>query len=87
MFVEQVIDSDVARQTRRELITRADLRRDPRIAADNWKSLPSFAYVAPETLALGAGRLALNIGILALWLAVLIGLCIPAARRLGRVAR
>ena len=60
---------------------------DPRIAADNWKTLPSFSYVAPDTLALGAGRLALNIGILALWLAVLAGLFAPASRHLGRLAR
>lgn len=60
---------------------------DPRIAADNWRTQPGFAYVAPDTLALGAGRLALNIGILALWLTVLAGLCVPAARRLGKIAR
>jgi len=60
---------------------------DPRIAAHNWQTLPSFTYVAPDTLALGAGRLALNIGILALWLAVLAGLCVPAARRLGKVSQ
>jgi ABC-2 type transport system permease protein len=60
---------------------------DPRIAAGNWKTLPGFNYVAPDTLALGAGRLALNIGILALWLVVLAGLCVPASRRLGRLAR
>ncbi len=60
---------------------------DPRISADNWQTLPSFAYAAPDTLALGAGRLALNIAILAVWLAVLAVLCVPASRRLGKVAR
>lgn len=60
---------------------------DPRIAAANWQTLPSFDYVAPDTLALGADRLVLNIGILALWLCVLALLCVPASRRLGKVAR
>lgn len=60
---------------------------DPRIAASNWKTLPGFTYVAPDALTLGADRLALNIGVLALWLAVLAGLCVTASRRLGRLAR
>ena len=55
---------------------------DPRIAASNWKRVPSFAYVAPDVLRLAGGRVAANLAILALWLAALLTLCALVARRL-----
>jgi ABC-2 type transport system permease protein len=59
---------------------------DPRISADNWKTLPAFAYRAPDTLALNADRLILNFLILSLWFVCLAGLTVLAARRLGKVS-
>lgn len=60
---------------------------DPRIAADNWKRVPSFAYVAPDVLALAGGRIAANLAILITWLVALLALCAPVARRLRKDAR
>lgn len=60
---------------------------DPRIAAENWRRVPSFAYVAPDTLGLAGGRIAANLAILTAWMIALLALCAPVARRLGKDAR
>lgn len=49
--------------------------------------MPSFAYVAPDVLGLAGGRIAANLAILTIWLAVLLVLCAPVARRLRKDAR
>jgi len=70
-----------------EQIPNQNAGEDPRIAADNWKRVPSFTYVAPDRLGLAGGRVAANLAILAIWLAVLLALCAPVARRLRKDAR
>jgi ABC-2 type transport system permease protein len=60
---------------------------DPRIAASNWKRVPSFSYVAPDVLRLAGGRVAANLAILAAWLVVLLTLSALVARRLREDAR
>ncbi len=70
-----------------EQIPNQNAGEDPRISADNWKRVPSFTYVAPDRLSLAGGRVAANLAILAIWLAVLLALCAPVARRLRKDAR
>jgi ABC-2 type transport system permease protein len=68
-------------------IPNRDAGEDPRIAADNWKRVPSFAYAAPDVLRLAGTRIAANLAILAVWLYVLLCLCTLVARRLREDAR
>ena len=70
-----------------EQIPNRNAGEDPRISADNWKRVPSFAYVAPDVLGISSGRVAANLAILTIWLAVLLALCAPVARRLRKDAR
>ena len=70
-----------------EQIPNRNAGEDPRISADNWKRVPSFAYVAPDVLGISGGRVAANLAILTIWLAVLLALCAPVARRLRKDAR
>ena len=68
-------------------IPNRDADDDPRIAAANWKRVPSFAYVAPDVMRLAGGRVVANLAILTAWLVVLLALCAPVARRLRKDAR
>lgn len=60
---------------------------DPRIAASNWKRVPSFSYAAPDVLRLAGDRILVNLAILSAWLIVLLALVAPVARRLRKDAR
>jgi ABC-2 type transport system permease protein len=70
-----------------EQIPNQNAADDPRIAASNWKRVPSFAYVAPNALRLAGGRVAANLAILTLWLAALLTFCALVARRLREDAQ
>lgn len=70
-----------------EQIPNRDAGEDPRISADNWKRVPSFAYVAPDVLRVAGDRVAANLAILTVWLVALLALVAPVARRLRKDAR
>ncbi|MEX7162432.1 hypothetical protein AB2C85_32405, partial [Pseudomonas aeruginosa] len=57
---------------------------DPRVSADNWKTIPRFRYrpFAPPSALIWP-----NLMVLGGWLAGLMLLSVPVARRLGRAAR
>jgi ABC-2 type transport system permease protein len=60
---------------------------DPRISAANWRSVPSFTYHPPDTMAAADARVWPNLLLLGAWLAVLALLVFPVGRRLGRISR
>jgi ABC-2 type transport system permease protein len=70
-----------------EQIPNQGAAEDPRIAAANWRRVPSFAYVAPDVLHLAGGRVAANLAVLIAWLVALLALCAAVARRLREDAR
>lgn len=70
-----------------EQIPNRDAGEDPRISADNWKRVPSFAYVAPDVLRVAGDRVAANLAILTVWLVALLALVAPVAHRLRKDAR
>jgi len=57
---------------------------DPRVSADNWKTVPRFAYVAPDPLRSAEVRIVPSLLVLAGWIVALGLLALPVARRLGR---
>ena len=60
---------------------------DPRIAAENWKTVPRFTYAAAPPPAIDDAHILPNLLVLAGWLIVLILVSLPIARKLGRAAR
>ncbi|ONF97411.1 ABC transporter permease [Sphingomonas jeddahensis] len=60
---------------------------DPRIAAENWKTVPRFSYTVPPPPGLSDPRVLPNLAVLGGWLLALVLLALPVARRLGRAAR
>lgn len=70
-----------------DLIPNVNSGEDPRIAAANWRKVPSFAYAGRDAVDAGSGRIWPSFAILLAWLAVLGAIFVPLARRLGRAAR
>lgn len=60
---------------------------DPRIAAENWKTVPRFSYAPAAAPGLADRRVVFNLLVLGGWLAALGAVTGLAAPRLGRAAR
>jgi ABC-2 type transport system permease protein len=59
---------------------------DPRVSADNWRTVPRFAFRARDPLSERAPIMG-NLIILSAWLVALAGIAAIVGRRLGRVTR
>ena len=70
-----------------DLIPNVNPGKDPRIAADNWRRVPRFAYRGADPVAAGRGRIWPSLAVLGCWLALLALAAVPIARRLGRAGR